>query len=216
MNVLVAGAHGKVGQILIKKLEENGHKVKAMIRDKEQADEIKSLGAETVMGDLEKDESFPLEHIDAVVFVAGSGAGTSDEKTIAVDQNGAIRLIEDAYKHKVQRFVMLSSIGAHDPKAGPEEMQTYLKAKHEADKELKFSSLLYTIVRAVELTDEDGTGMVNAALELENRKAKVSREDVAEVLAGCLDQPHTENKVFELSKGNLPIKEALANLPLVQ
>jgi uncharacterized protein YbjT (DUF2867 family) len=216
MKVLLAGSHGKVGQILVKKLVEKGHEVKAMIRDKDQKDEMKKLGAEPVISDLEKDTEFPLEHIDVVMFAAGSGPDTSDEKTVAVDQKGAIKLIEAAYRSKVQRFVMLSSVGAHDPNAGPDKMHTYLKAKHEADKELKFSSLLYTVIRPVQLTDDKGTGKVCAAIELENRKAKIPREDVAEVMAACLDHAHTENKVFELSSGSTPIHEALVNLPLSQ
>ena len=45
---------------------------------------------------------------------AGSGAKTGPEKTTDVDQNAAIRLIEDCETHGVRRFVMVSAIGA-DP-----------------------------------------------------------------------------------------------------
>ena len=152
----------------MKILNEKGHEVRAMIRDASQAEEMRKLGSEPVVADLEKDKFFPLEGVDAVYFVAGSGAGTGEDKTKAVDEKGAIKLVEDAYRHKVQRFIMLSSVGADDPKKGPDELQPYLKAKHEADKELKYSGILYTVVRANNLSDEPGTGKVQAGEKLES------------------------------------------------
>ena len=219
MKIFVAGAHGKVGQKLVKILSEKGHTVKAMIRDNSQADEMKKLGGEPVVADLEKDKDFPLDGIDVVYFCAGSGAQTGPEKTMEVDQKGAIKLVESAYKHKVFKFIMVSSMGADDPKTGPDELQTYLKAKHEADKELKFSGLAYTILRPGHLTDDQGSGKILAKERLEKEEKEggsISREDVARTLAACLDHRHTENKVFELVNGDTPIDEALVNLPLTQ
>lgn len=219
MKIFIAGAHGKVGQKLVKILAKKGHEVKAMIRDDSQSDEIKQLGAEPVVANLENDKDFPLEGIEAVYFCAGSGAQTGPDKTIEVDQKGAIKLVESAYKHKVYKFIMLSSLGANDPKQGPEQLQTYLKAKHEADKELKFSGLAYTILRPGALTDKAGTGKITAAEQLdeeEKKEGSITRDDVAQTLAACLDHRHTENKVFELINGETPIDEALINLPLTQ
>ncbi len=219
MKIFVAGAHGNVGQKLVKILAKKGHTVKAMIRDNAQSDEIKNLGAEPVVADLEKDKDFPLEGIDVVYFCAGSGGKTGPDKTVAVDQKGAIKLVDSAYEHKVSKFIMVSSIGADDPNQGPEEMKTYLKAKHEADKELKFSGLAYTILRPGALTDDTGTGKIIAREKLEKEQKEngsISRDDVAQALAACLDVKHTENKVFELVNGNIPIDEALLNLPLTQ
>lgn len=196
-------------------LNEKGHEVRAMIRDSSQADEMRQLGSEPVIADLEKDKFFPLEGINAVFFVAGSGPDTGEDKTKAVDEKGAIKLIEDAYKHKVQRFIMLSSVGADDPRKGPDELKTYLEAKHEADKELKYSGILYTILRANKLSDEKGTGKITAREKLESYEGSVPREDVARTMAACLDIRHTENKVFEVSSGNTPIEKALVDLPLV-
>lgn len=215
MKILVAGSHGKVGHHLVKLLNEKGHEVRAMIRSSDQSEEMRKLGAEPVVADLEKDKFFPLEGINAVFFVAGSGADTGEDKTKAVDEKGAIKLIEDAYKHKVQRFIMLSSVGADDPRKGPDELKTYLKAKHEADKELKYSGILYTILRANTLSDEKGTGKITATEKLGSYEGSISREDVARTLVACLDIRHTENKVFEVNSGETPIEKALVDLPLV-
>lgn len=219
MKIFVAGAHGNVGKKLVKILVDKGHQVKAMIRDSSQSNEMKELGADPVIADLEKDSDFPLEGIETVFFCAGSGAQTGPEKTIEVDQKGAIKLVDSAYKHKVFKFIMISSVGADDPKKGPEELQNYLKAKHEADKELKYSGLAYTIIRPGALKDEPGTGKITAKEKLEEKEKKegsISREDVARTLAACLEHRHTENKVFEVVNGDTPIDEALINLPLTQ
>ncbi|WP_017731108.1 SDR family oxidoreductase [Nafulsella turpanensis] len=218
MKIFIAGAHGTTGQKLVKILSEKGHQVKAMIRDSSQEDEMKQLGAEPVIADLEKDKDFPLNGIEVVYFCAGSGAATGPDKTTAVDEKGAIKLVESAYKHKVFKFIMLSSLGADDPKKGPENLQHYLKAKHEADKELKFSGLAYTILRPGRLTNEPGTGKITAKelLDSSERGRSISREDVARTLAACIDHRHTENKVFELVSGETPIDKALMDLPLVQ
>lgn len=215
MKILVAGSHGKVGHHLVKLLTKKGHEVRAMIRDADQSEEMRKLGAEPVVADLEKDDTFPLEGINAVFFVAGSGPDTSEKKTEAVDKKGAIKLIEDAYKQRVQRFIMLSSVGADDPKKGPEELKTYLEAKHEADKELKYSGILFTILRANNLSDEKGTGKITAAEKLGSYEGSVSREDIAQAMVACLDIRHTENKVFEVSGGDTPIEKALVDLPLL-
>jgi uncharacterized protein YbjT (DUF2867 family) len=215
MKILVAGSHGKVGHHLVKMLLEKGHEVHAMIRDNSQADEMKQLGTKPVVADLEKDKTFPLEGVNAVFFVAGSGPDTGNDKTKAVDEKGAIKLIEDAYKHKVQRFIMLSSVGADDPRHAPSELKPYLEAKHQADKELKFSGILFTILRANKLSDEPGNGKIRVSDKLESHEGSISREDVAHAMAACLEIRHTENKVFELTGGDTPIEEALVNLPLV-
>ena len=58
-------------------------------------------------GDLEEGVSNFLPGLDAVVFTAGSGSKTGLDKTTDVDQNAAIRLMDDCEKQSVKRFVMI-------------------------------------------------------------------------------------------------------------
>ena len=53
--------------------------------------------------------------------------------------------------------------------------------------------------------------MVDAAERLE-RSGRVPRDDVAATLVGCLDEPATIRKAFDLLSGETPIGEALAAL----
>ena len=89
-------------------------------------------------------------------------------------------------------------------------MNPYLEAKAEADAAVSASDLDWTIVRPGALTDEPGTGLVWVGED--ERRAAVTRDDVAAVLAACLDEPRTVRKTFVLLQGETPIAEALASL----
>jgi len=97
---------------------------------------------------------------------------------------------------------------AGDPEAGPEAMRPYLRAKAKADERLRESGLEWTIIRPGSLTEEEGTGLVEAAESL-GRRGEIPREDVATTFALALGMPNTVGKTFELLSGETPIREAL-------
>ncbi|MTH53164.1 NAD(P)H-binding protein [Bacillus mangrovi] len=211
MKVLIAGANGSTGRYVIEKTAQKGYHPIAMIRDEKQAEDLEKLGASTIVADLEGELSEAVQGADAVIFAAGSGSGTGDDKTIAVDQNGAQRLIDAAKKHNVKKFVMLSSIGTDSPEEGPEEMKTYLNAKAAADQYLRDSELNYTIVRPGALTDDEGSGQIEAAKQV-NHEGSIPREDVAEVLVECLSEESARDQTFEIISGNSGVKEAVQSI----
>ena len=90
-------------------------------------------------------------------------------------------------------------------------MRPYYEAKAEADAQVEASRLAYTIVRPGGLTDEPGTGAIDAAADL-GRYGQVPRDDVAATLVACLGEPATEGTTFDLLAGDTPIAEALRSL----
>jgi uncharacterized protein YbjT (DUF2867 family) len=102
-------------------------------------------------------------------------------------------------------------MGAGDPASGGETMRPYLEAKAEADAALVASDLEWTIVRPGRLNDDPGTGLVRVAPSL-GELGDITRDDVAAVLAGCLDEPRTVGATFEVLQGTTPVAEALAAL----
>ena len=82
---------------------------------------------------------------------------------------------------------MVSSVGAETPPDGDDVFSVYLRAKAEADRALADSDRDWTIARPGSLTDEPGTGRVR--LDTEPFRGKVSRDDVAAVLAAVLHEP---------------------------
>ncbi len=211
MRVLVAGANGQVGKNIVRLLAKEGHQVRAMIRDEDQAPNLRQLGGEPVVADLEGDVAHTVEGCDAVIFSAGGGPGSGAAKKETVDRQGAVKLIEAAKEHGARRYVMVSSMGANSPEAGSEAMQPYLFAKARADAALQESGLDYTIVRPGRLTDEAGTGRVDAAPSL-GRYGEIPREDVARTIAVALTAENTFGKTFEVLSGDTPLEEALSHL----
>jgi len=212
MKILVAGSHGQIGQRLIKAIAESDHSSVAMIRSAGQAPEMTGLGAhETVVADLEGDCGDALKGVDCVIFTAGSGGHTSSEKTDTVDREGAISLIDQAVRHGVRRFLLVSSINADTPENGPESMQHYFAAKKAADDRLKASGLDYTVLRPGKLTDDAGTGQV-ALEESLGRQGEVTRDDVAAVLLALVDAHESFNRQLEILAGDTPIADAVAAL----
>ncbi|MCU7746003.1 MULTISPECIES: SDR family oxidoreductase [Priestia] len=210
MKVLVVGANGTTGKQVVEKVANSKqHQAYAMIRDEKQADALKKLGANVVLGDLEQDVSDALRGMDAVIFAAGSGGNTGDEKTIAVDQNGAKNIIDEAKNQGVKRFVMLSSMGTDAPEQGPEGLQLYLRAKAIADEYLKQSNLQYTIVRPGTLSNDQATGKIDINNDIEDKSQTIPRADVATVLVECLNEEATIGKTFEMLAGETEIEQAI-------
>jgi uncharacterized protein YbjT (DUF2867 family) len=216
VRVLVAGAHGKTARRLTRMLVEDGHEVRGLVRKEEQTGDIEADGAEPVLVDLEAEEveggvGRAVEGCDAIVFAAGAGPGSGDVRKETMDYGGAAKLVEAAEGRGVRRYLMLSAMGAINPEGGSEGMRPYLRAKARADERLEKSGLDYTIIRPGSLTEDEGTGDIEAAGQLGGR-GEIPREDVARTFAAALEDENTYHKTFEILSGDTPIREALAQL----
>src|SRR5215210_1322520 len=202
VRVLIAGAHGKTARRLTRMLVEDGHEVRGLVRKEEQTGDVEADGAEPVLVDLEAEEveggiGEVVEGCDAIVFAAGAGPGSGDARKETMDYGGAAKLVEAAEGRGVRRYLMLSSVGADDPEGGSEAMRPYLRAKSRADERLRESGLDYTIIRPGGLTDDEGTGNIEAAEKL-GRRGEVPREDVARTFADALEDENTYHKTFDI------------------
>jgi uncharacterized protein YbjT (DUF2867 family) len=212
MRVLVIGATGGTGRLLTERLLADGHEVAATTRHPERTDELRALGADPVVADLEGELDHAFEGVDAVAFCAGSGSSTGPDATLRVDLHGAVRTVDACLERGIDRYVMLSSMAADDPLRGRESLRHYLAAKHAADRVLLASGLAATVVRPGGLTDEAPTGHVAVGSPRLPERGSISRADVAAVLAACLERPDTVGATFELVAGDTPIDEALDQL----
>jgi nucleoside-diphosphate-sugar epimerase len=213
MNILVAGAHGKTGLQIVEYLVEQDHNVRAMIRDESQSKQMEERGALPYIADLERDVEFAVEGSDVVIFAAGSGPDTGEDKTWAIDRDGALKLIDACERNGVGRFILLSSVGTDKPEEGPEKMRPYLKAKSESEEKLRKSKLNYTIVRPGMLNNDPESGKIIAQESLEGKMGQISRSDVALTIAKSVENPNTFHKTFEMiGGGNEDIDTALNKL----
>jgi uncharacterized protein YbjT (DUF2867 family) len=197
-------------------LVEDGHEVRGLVRKEEQTGDIETDGAEPVLVDLEAEEveggiGEAVEGCDAIVFAAGAGPGSGDARKETMDYGGAAKLVEAAEGRGVRRYLLLSAMGASDPEGGSEAMRPYLRAKARADERLAQSGLDYTIIRPGSLTEDEGTGSIEASEKL-GRRGEIPREDVARTFADALEDENTYHKTIEILSGETPIQEALARL----
>jgi uncharacterized protein YbjT (DUF2867 family) len=212
MDVIVAGGHGQIAQRLLRLLAADGHTARGLIRNPDHTADLERLGAEAVLCDLEQEDPRPhVSGAEAIVFAAGAGPGSGPARKRTVDLGAAVKLIDAARELGVARYLMVSSIGAHDPAGGSEPMRPYLEAKAEADEALRASGLDWTIVRPGFLTNDPGTGKVDLSEE-PGRRGSVPRDDVALVLVECLSLPNTVGKQFDLLAGDVPARDALSAL----
>lgn len=205
-NILIAGANGTTGKQIVSLLKTSQYfNPVAMVRKEEQQNYFKENGVDTVLADLTEDLTDAVKGIDKVIFAAGSGG----KNVLEVDQEGAKRLMAVSKMGNVNKFVMLSSMGADNPEA-VSELHDYMKAKKNADDHLRSSGLKYTIVRPGALNNSEPKGTIELKEKL-NKRGEISRADVAQTLVRSLNDDAPYNTTFEILEGDTLIGDALSN-----
>jgi uncharacterized protein YbjT (DUF2867 family) len=214
MRVVIAGGHGQIALRLEKLLSARGDQPVGIIRNPEQAAELKARGAEPVVLDLEKSDvdtvAAVLSGADAAIFAAGAGSAGGADRKDTVDRGAAALFAEAAERAGVRRHIQVGSMGADradDPRFEP-SFASYLRAKKAAEDDLRTRDLDWTILRPGSLTNDDGTGKVLIAES--TGRGSVSRDDVAAVLAALLNAPHTIKRTLELIEGETSVEAAVA------
>ena len=215
MRVAIAGGHGKIALQMERLLSEAGHEAVGIIRNPDQAADLLVVGGIPLVIDLEHTDvetvATDMVGVDAVVFAAGAGPGSAAERKWTVDRDAAI-LMADAAEHAgVRRYVLISARRADDYDPDSDEVfQVYLRAKSEADANLRARDLDWTIVRPGGLTDEPPTGKVTVADDTGD--GTIPRADVAALLVETLVERLAIRRQFEVISGDQPIAEALRQL----
>ncbi|WP_378174891.1 SDR family oxidoreductase [Aquimarina sp. SS2-1] len=207
--ILVVGATGTTGNKVINELQNNkNYEPIAMVRKPDQQAQFEQKGVKTILGDLTQDVTHVTEGVNKVIFAAGSKGKALD----AVDRKGAMKIVDASKRHKVQKFVMLSSIGADQPQQS-NELQEYLQAKKDADEYLGNSGLDFTIVRPGALNNDTPTGKITISKSLTQKEGSIPRGDVAKVLVHSLKDSVANREVFEILNGEQQIEEAVMTIP---
>jgi uncharacterized protein YbjT (DUF2867 family) len=214
MRIAIAGGHGQIALRLARLLSERGDEPLSLIRNPDHAADVEATGARAVVCDLENasdDEvAAAVEGAGAIVFAAGAGPGSGAERKRTMDHGGAVKLIAAAKRQDIARYVIVSSMGADPDAPGDDVFSVYLRAKGQADADLRESGLDYTIVRPGGLTNDPGTGRVQLGENLDS--GRIPRDDVAAVIAAVLVADNTIGKSFDLLSGDVGVEEAVQAL----
>lgn len=214
--VIVFGAHGKIGQRLIKLISgAPAFSATAVVRNADQAQQIENVAKNS--GNISTTEldlatasvlglADAIKGHDAVVLSVGSGG----KDLLKVDLDAVVKSFEAAVAANVRRLVLISAVFANDRAFGSASgLHNYYIAKHYADRVLQHefgSKLDYTILKPSLLTDGDGTGKIKFLSKYDN-PGHVQREDVAKAIFEVLNNKLTYGKAYDFCEGDLPIDD---------
>ena len=217
MRVVIAGGHGQIALRLTKLLSGDGHEVVGLVRNPDHEADLAAAGGQAAVLDLEQADvaavAGVLSGADVAIFAAGAGPGSGKARKDTVDRAAAGLFADAAEQAGVRRHLQVGSMGADraDSLDDDDIFTVYLKAKWAAEEDLRSrDGLDWTILRPGGLTNDPGTGEVLLADKTGN--GRISRDDVALVLAGLCDTPAAIGRTLELVAGDTPVSEALKNL----
>ncbi len=145
--ILLAGATGAVGTEVLRLLRERGHFVRTFSRSAKNADKIRPLASEVVLGDATRPDSLgdALAGVDIVVSCLGANValGLGERRGFRdVDFVAHQNLLEATQRASAKRFVYLS---AH-PGPGYDHTR-YMRAHLDTENMLRTSGLSCSFVR---------------------------------------------------------------------
>lgn len=203
--VLVAGATGKTGQWVVKRLLGYAIPVRVFSREKEKALQLFGDSVEIVTGRIQSaaDIAGAVKGCDAVISALGSNSYSGESSPGDVDRDGVIRLVDEAAKAGVKHFGLVSSLAVTKWYHPLNLFAGVLLKKWEAEEHVRdvFSKekRSYTIVRPGGL--KDGEPLQHRLhVDIGDRlwNGSVNRSDVAELLVVSLWLEKAKNKTFEV------------------
>jgi uncharacterized protein YbjT (DUF2867 family) len=225
--VLVTGATGRTGSIVVKKLRQKPDQFKAIAfaRSLEKAQELLGSTADFYQGDIKDIYSLTqaLEGCQSLVILTSAvpkmkappqpgqrpefefePGGTPEE----IDYYGQKNQIDAAKKAGVKHIILVGSMGGTDENHFLNTLGNgnILIWKRKAEQYLIDSGIDYTIIRAGGLLDQPGgireliVGKDDTLLKNppDGIPTSIPRSDVAEVVVQALIEPHARNKAFDL------------------
>ena len=186
MKILVLGATGGTGRLIVRDALAKGHSVVALVRSKASAD---LPGVDMIEGDARDEGTLTraLGGCDAVISALGTGIGFRKVDLLAV----ATRVLVTAMtRNGVCRLMCISALGVGDSRGHggfvfDRLFQPLLLSRAYKDKDcqeaaIRASSLDWVIVRPAMLTNDPARGSVRAVTDLTAvNGGKIARADVA-------------------------------------
>lgn len=203
--VLVAGATGRTGQWVVKRLLHYGVPVRVFSRDLNKAASLFGESVEIVAGKIQSDSDIAraVKGCDAVISALGSSSYSGESSPSDVDRDGVKRLVDEAIKAGVRHFGLVSSLAVtkwfHPLNLFGGVLLKKWEAEEHVRKNFSKSPLSFTIVRPGGLKDGEPFHYklhVDTGDRLWN--GSINRADVAELLVLALWSEKAVNKTFEV------------------
>jgi putative NADH-flavin reductase len=185
MNVLVIGAAGKTGRLVVERAVAAGHRVTSFVRDRGRYTAPPEV--HIVTGDATDPAmvSVAMAGQDAVIDVI---AGKTPWRTTALERTAARAIVAAARQHGTRRLIAVSAIGVGDSTAHAPLLvrflllPTFLRGstadKAAMEREVEDAGVPFVLVRPAVLNDRPAAGSTRVLAGSEKGR-QISRADVA-------------------------------------
>jgi uncharacterized protein YbjT (DUF2867 family) len=208
MKLLVLGATGKTGQLVLAAARRVGHDVTVLVRDPARLPSADGLTVVTGDATSGADLGRALAGQDAVISVVGGGYSVTSDIASSV----AKALVPAATAAKTERVVVLSALGAGESRekwstlqkvAIGSVMKSVYDDKAAADALVRASDLDYTIVQPVTFNEKSATGsaVLTDLDELERLRGfpRIPRADVAQNILSIAESSRWSRKTVAVT-----------------
>jgi uncharacterized protein YbjT (DUF2867 family) len=203
MKILVVGANGSIGRLVVEEALRQGHSVRALVRTASKTRELPQE-AQVVIGDVTRPETLPaaVKDIDGIVFTLGSdGQGKLGAEN--VDYGGVCNVLRALGSHKA-RIALMTSIGVTNRASSYNRSTEAHDWKRRSERLVRASGLPYTIVRPGWFDYNKPNEHRLMLLQGDKRHAGnpsdgvIARRQIAEILVNSLTSDAALRKTFEL------------------
>src|SRR5271165_5238687 len=203
MTVLVVGATGSIGSLVVDEALRQGHAVRALVRKTSKTDQL-PREAQVVTGDVTRPDTLSpaVNGVDAVVFALGSdGAGKAGAESI---DYGGVRNILQALGPRTVRIALMTSIGVTNRTGDYNRKTEAHDWKRRSERLVRASGMPYTIVRPgwfdYNATDQHRLVLLQGDKRQagDSSDGVIARRQIAQVLVNSLGSDQAARKTFEL------------------
>jgi uncharacterized protein YbjT (DUF2867 family) len=198
--ILVVGATGQLGSILVKGLLQQKRSVRILVRPGSNYDPLVNAGARAVFGDLKAPITLieALRGVETLITTANSAQRGGDDSVQNVDLIGNRHLVNSAKTAGVKHFIFVSAAHADDKGRSP-----FLQAKKKTENHLIQSGMDYTIMAPEPIMEAWFSASIIPALmanrpvtlvgEGDRHHSFVSIHDVASFITSSVGNPSARN-----------------------
>lgn len=202
--LLVIGATGSVGRLVVARALADETSVRVLVRDQRRAEKL--LGSdniEFVVGDA-TDPDVMAKAVDGVQKIILTHAAHQPREALEAVDYGIVKLVLTAVSGRKVRIALMTSFGVTAPEQPQNQNLGILDLKRRSERLLRVSGHDYTIVRPgwfdSNADDERSIVFLQGDKLRSGRPeaGRIARDEIARVLVESLDTPSANKKTLEL------------------
>ncbi|MCA0050991.1 SDR family oxidoreductase [Mesorhizobium sp. B283B1A] len=189
MKILVLGATGATGRLIVSKALAEGHDVVALVRSKAKAENL--TGAELVEGDARDPTALTRAIAGCDAVISSLGTAMSPFREVTMLSTATRALVGVMERQNIRRLVSITGLGAGDSRGHggfffdklllPLMLRKVYEDKDRQEDAIRGSTLDWTIVRPMVLNDRPASGRIKALTDLSGvHGGTIARADVAD------------------------------------